>query len=274
MTKEYKLANRLYKITFFAFWFMILFSFIILFFDVFIENGKMEKFESITHHSKGYSIKARLQFNIPDTTIIYNANNRSGRISNSNNKKLNQNFIDIKSDKSLIKSYQVNEISVYNNFKNIDKLINKIEIQDRDSEIDIIVNPKNVVLKLILMSKTYLTLFLILFIVFQFKNLFKTLNQNFIFSKKLNQYIKSIGYSLLVYQLIILVLSILIMQYITRIDFNHFIPSIENSSFYFLSLYTEIDCNLLTIFVGLCLIVLSKLLEYGYEMQDENDKII
>lgn len=273
MHKKYKLANRLGIITSIAFWIMLLFSMNILFFDLFTNDGEIGSYRSISHHSKGYPIKAKIQFKIPDTTIIYKGKDKSGWITNSENNKMDKEFKNIKADKTLIKTYQINQISAYNDFNKTD-LINNVSIEGSSQEIDILVNPKDTFFKLILVFKTYSTLLTALFVLFQLKKIFKTLNKNFTFSIKLNNYIKKIGYALLSYQIIKIILSVLILQFITRIEFNHLIPSIENSNFNFMSLYSEIDFNLITIFVGLCLIILSKLLEYGYEIQEESDLII
>lgn len=273
MQKKYKLASRLCIITSIAFWFLTLFSMNILFFDIFTSNGKIGNFYSASHHSKGYPIKAKIQFKIPDSTIIYNGIDKSGSIVSSDHNKMTKEFKTIKADKNLIKTYQINKISAYNGLKKMDSL-NRVSIEGSSAEIDIIFNPKDTLFKLILIFKTYVTLLTALFVLFQLKNLFKTLNQNFKFSLKLNNYIKKIGYALLTYQIIKILISVLILQFITRIEFNHFIPSIKNSNFNFMSLYLEIDFNLMTIFVGLSLIILSKLLKYGYEIQEESELMI
>ncbi|MGV1011095.1 MAG: DUF2975 domain-containing protein [Flavobacterium sp.] len=274
MKIKYKLASRLYGISIISFVFVSLFSLNFLIFDLFTKNGKIGNLGTTAHHSKGYPIEARIQFRIPDTTIIYKGYNISGSTSNSDVKEWNNNFKKIKLDKKLKKVYQINKTTIYNDFEDTQKKFNKISTQDLDSEIEIVLNPKDYFFKAILTIKSYLSIILLLFVLYQLKEIFKRLKDNFIFNKLLNKRIKIIGYSLIAYQVARMIISIIIKQFITRIEFEHYIPSFENSNFSFMTLYTEVEYNLEILFLGLCLIVLSKLITYGYNIQQENELTI
>jgi hypothetical protein len=274
MKIKYKLASRLYGISIISFVFVSLFSLNFLIFDLFTKNGKIGNLGTTAHHSKGYPIAARIQFRIPDTTIIYKGYNISGSTSNSDVKGWNNNFKKIKLDKKLKKVYQINKTTIYNDFEDTQKKFNKIRIQDLDSEIEIVLNPKDYFFKAILTIKSYLSIILLLFVLYQLKEIFKRLKDNFIFNKLLNKRIKIIGYSLIAYQVARMIISIIIKQFITRIEFEHYIPSFVNSNFSFMTLYTEVEYNLEILFLGLCLIVLSKLITYGYNIQQENELTI
>ncbi|WP_396170283.1 DUF2975 domain-containing protein [Flavobacterium sp.] len=274
MKIKYKLASRLYGISIISFVFVSLFSLNFLIFDLFTKNGKIGNLGTTAHHSKGYPIAARIQFRIPDTTIIYKGYNISGSTSNSDVKGWNNNFKKIKLDKKLKKVYQINKTTIYNDFEDTQKKFNKIRIQDLDSEIEIVLNPKDYFFKAILTIKSYLSIILLLFVLYQLKEIFKRLKDNFIFNKLLNKRIKIIGYSLIAYQVARMIISIIIKQFITRIEFEHYIPSFVNSNFSFMTLYTEVEYNLEILFLGLCLIVLAKLITYGYNIQQENELTI
>lgn len=246
-------------------------------FECFTPNGEIGSFSSSIHHSKGYPIKARIQLDIPDTLIIYKNKslNISGAISKSDYKEWLDDFNKIKKDKQLDKTYQINKFNIYKQgFKDVTKEINNLKIQTEDSEINLIINPKDIFFKSILILKNYLTLAVLLFISYQCMNLFKQLKKNFIFDKLLNRIIKNIGFSIIIFQVVKIFVSIITIQNLSSINYQHYIPSIDNTRFNFMYLHPVIDYNIQSLFLGLSLIVLSKLLNYGYDLQNENELTI
>ncbi|MFE3867405.1 DUF2975 domain-containing protein [Flavobacterium sp. LS2P90] len=277
MRKDNKLVRVIYIISRLGYRFTQLFILSAIFFEFFTLNGEIGNFTTSAHNSKGYPIKARIQLNIPDTLIIYKSNfsSSAGVISKTDYKKYNKDFNKIKKDNRLDKTFQINNFAIYKDgFNDVSKEIDNVKIQDQDSEINIVINPKDVFFKSILMLKSYLALALLLFIAYQCMHLFKQLNKNFVFDKQLNRRIQNIGFSLILFQAVKMIVSIISMQYLSRIDYHHYIPSIDNSDFRFMNLQIEVEYNLETLFLGLCLVVLAKLLGYGYNLQNENELTI
>jgi hypothetical protein len=276
MKKNNRLVTILYIVSRISLRFTQLILLFVLVFE-FIPNGIIGNFHSTVHHSKGYPLQAKIQLNIPDTLINYkNKSSTSfGAALKTGTKQFDDNFNRIKKDNQLIKTYQVNTFEIYGSkFKDIKKEFDNVKIQNSSSELNIIVNPKNLFFKSILIVKTYSILVLILFVTYQCMHLFKELKTNFSFSRLLNQRIQNIGYSLIAFQVANMIFSIITMQFISRINYHHHLPSIKNSNFQFMNLSTTIEYNLEILFLGLCLVVLSKLLSYGYDLQNENELTI
>ena len=277
MKNNNKLITVLYILSRFGFRFLLLFIILAVFFELLTPNGEIGTFSVGAHHSKGYTVKARIQFNIPDTLIVFKGinPNRTGFITKTENLKLDEDFNKIKKDSQLDKTYQINNFTIYKDgLDDISKEIENVKIQGQDSEINIVINPKNIFFKTALMLKSYLTLALLLFICYHCMQMFKQLNKNFVFDKILIRRIQNIGFSLILFQIIEMIVSIITTQYFSRIDYYHYIPSIHNSRFRFMNLQPYIEYNIETLFLGLCLIVMSKLLSYGLNLQQENDLTI
>ena len=277
MKNNNKLVTVLYVISRLGYRLAQFFILSTIFFEFFTPHGEIGNLSSTTHHSKGYPIKATIQLSIPDTLIIFKNKvlHSSGTIAKTENKEWNEDFNRIKKDKQFNKTYQINNFNLYRDgFKDVSKEINNLKIQTQDSEINIVINPKNVFFKSILMLKSYLALALLLFITYQCMHLFKQLNKNFVFDKLLNRRIQNIGFSLIFFQAVRMIVSIITVQNLLRIDYHHYIPSIDNSRFKFMNLSPVVEYNLETLFLGLCLVVLAKLLSYGYDLQNENNLTI
>jgi hypothetical protein len=242
----------------------------------FIPEGSLGSYSTNIHHSKGYPVNAKIHLQIPDTLINYKINNQSGSIAKSNNKEFNRSFDEIKKDNSYTKTYQINSFEIYNNstLHEVKKETLNPTIQFQDSEIKVTLNPKDYFFKSILVLKNYLSLGLLLFISFQSRRLFKQLRTNFAFNDVLNQRIKNIGYSLIAYQVINFIASIITTRYLTNINYYHYFSNIDYSRFNFLNLTTSLEYNITILFLGLCCLVLAKLLKYGYDLQNENDLTI
>lgn len=273
MKNQSKLIQTLYLITTLIFWFVILFTSSALYFDIFVKDGDIGNVSAGTHHSKGYPIKAKIQFHIPDTLIIFKGTDLSGVISKYD-EKYDKEFKRIEKDSTLTKTYQIKKVSIHNDDREISADFGKYTDRQLSAEINTLVNPKDKLFKLILIFNTYLQLFFIAFIAFQFKKIFKQLKANFNFDQTLYKRIKIIGFSLIIYQLVQLLFSVFIQFKISRIEFEHFIPTVEHSSFKFMTLSTIPEFNFIPLFLGLSMLVLAKLLKYGSDLQQENELTI
>lgn len=277
MKKNNRLTTVLYILSRLAYRLTQLFVLSILFFEFFTTNGKIGSLNSSIHHSKGYPIKARIQLNVPDTLIIYKNKilNSAGTIIKTEFKPLLNDFNKIKNNKQYDKTFHVNAFNIYNNrLKDVNKNFNNLKIQNEDSEIKLVINPKNIFFKSILVLKNYLMLAVLLFITYQCMHLFKQLRENFIFNKSLYQRTRNIGFSLIIYQAIKILVSIITIQNVSYINYQHYIPTIDNSKFNLITLQPVLDYSIQTLFLGLSLIVLAKLLNYGHEIQNENELTI
>lgn len=277
MKNNNKLITVLYILSRLGFRIILLFIILAVFFEFFTPNGEIGTFSIGAHHSKGYAIKARIHLIIPDTLIVFKSinSNSSGFTTKTENLKLNEDFNKIKKDNQLHKTYQINSFTIYKDgLQDVSKQIENVKIQGSDSEINIVINPKNIFFKLVLMLKNYLALALYLFICYQCMQLFNQLKKNFVFDKILIKRIQNIGFSLIIFQVIGVIVSIFTTQNFSRIDYYRYIPSIDNSRFRFMNLEPYIEYNIETLFLGLSLIVLAKLLSYGLNLQQENDLMI
>lgn len=275
--KNITLVTVLYIISRVSYRFIQLAILLAIISELFISNGKIGNFHNTVHHSKGYPLTTRIQLNTPDTLINYkNANhNGSGFVSKSEYREDAKEFNKIHQNNNLNKTYQINQLKIYGKrFEDLNSKIEKINIQDYNSEVDVIINPKDVFFKSILILKTYLKLLLLLFITHQCMHLFLNLKNKFAFDIQLNRKIRNIGYSLIVYQSINMIASFIVTHYIWIIEYQHFIPNIKNSMFKFMSFTPVVEYNWKTLFLGLCLIVVAKLLNYGYDLQNENELTI
>ncbi|WJS95584.1 DUF2975 domain-containing protein [Flavobacterium johnsoniae] len=275
-----KTNNRLITVLYVISRLSFRFSQLILLFAIIFEcipNGTLGSWNSTMHHSKGYSITTQLQLDIPDTLITYKNEQLkiNGSVSNFYSKEHNNYFNKIKNDSTLKKKYQINTFEVRDQkYIDVKKEFKNIKIQNTNSTADVIINPKDYFLKAVLIIKSYLTLILVLFVSYQCMRLFEQLRTNFAFDILLNERIKKIGYSFIMFQVANLIISYIITQYFSNIDYFHYTDLISNGKFHFMNLKPVLEYNLQIIFLGLCLVVLSKLLNHGYNLQNENDLTI
>ncbi|WP_281231468.1 DUF2975 domain-containing protein [Flavobacterium gelatinilyticum] len=249
--------------------------FLLAVFFEFTPKGGLGHFSSTMHHSKGYPVDVKIQLNIPDTLINYRNNNENGLIIKSNNQDLQERFNKIKTDTLYSKTFQINRFEVYDNkYHEIKKEIVRPTVQYKNSEIEIILNPKDSFFKCILILKNYLSLILIMFVSLQFMRLFKELRTNFVFNDLLKKRIKNIGYSLIAYQIVNFIASLITMQYLSIIKYYHYLPNIAYSTFNFMNLTSTPEYNITILFLGLCCLVLARLLKYGSDLQNENELTI
>ena len=268
MKKKSKLAHLLFTISNVIFWVLLVFTATILLFDTFIKEGKIENFKTTAHHSIGYPVNAKMQFHHPDTLILYYGENIDGNISNYAN---NETFQKIKNDTALTKTFQINNAFIYDYNDDIASAFYKINKENLIGEINVSILPKDNFFKLILLLKTYLLLFISLFVAYQLRRIFANLKANFSFNFQISNGINCIGYSLIIFQFITTLISIFVKFKVSRINFTHYMPSIKDSMFNYLTLFIEIDFSFISVLLGLSLLLLSKLLVHGTEIQLEND---
>lgn len=276
MRNNNKLVRVIYTILNLSFWLFTLIITMIIVFDLFVEKGDYENIRTSPHHSEGYKISSQIQFHIPDTVIKFKSinGNKSGNISYSENRSFKKSYEEISNDSLLQKTYLINEVKLNNEFEDITHGFYKINSEHLSAEINIPINPKDNVFKIILILNAYLPILLLLYITFQLKIIFLNLKNNFKFNNELYKRIKLIGYSLIIFQTLLILISIFIRYKITSIDFIHYIQNTENSIFKFMTLNVDINFDFIPFLIGSCLLILSNLLKYGNNIQEENELTI
>ncbi|WP_417369343.1 DUF2975 domain-containing protein [Flavobacterium beibuense] len=146
---------------------------------------------------------------------------------------------------------------------------------DRESTLlmrgEINIKPKNIFHKTILIVKYYLLFILGIFITWHIREFFKKLSIDFKFSPKHKKHLNTIAYSIMSFELLKFIVSLINKAYISNIKSIIYVPSIRDSNYTLLNFKITYDINLLPFFLGAIIICISKLLEYGQQLQEEND---
>jgi hypothetical protein len=199
----------------------------------------------------------------------------SGTISNTDDFEEKDEFNKIKTNTTFKKTYEVNKYKIwgFKNQRSTNKIVT-IQPQNSTSEVSITVNPKGVFFKSILLLKTYLVRVLLLFICYQFMLLFRQLKNNFNFDPLLTKIIRRIGFAILTLQILQIIVSLFTMYHLTNIDYYHYVSTNPNFKFNFMRLDIVPEYDTIQIFIGLGLLLLAKLLDYGNALQQESDLTI
>lgn len=158
-----------------------------------------------------------------------------------------------------------------------DKVItdNYENFDDRESTLvmrgDINIKPKSIVHKTILIVKQYFLFLLGIFITWQIREFFRQLSIDFRFSRKLKKYLNTIAYSIMAYELLKFIVSLINKAYISNIKSVIYTPAIAGSDYTILNFKITYDINLMPFFAGAIILCISKLLDYGQQLQEENE---
>jgi hypothetical protein len=279
--RKYRLVSRLYYISGVAFLLFGLHFITIIAMDIFQEKP----FENVTFspsHITGYTMAAHLEVKTFDSIVNYKRIDstvnpplsESGEIVIENGK--NDGFERSKIDSILKDSaYKKTIISQTKELRHgVDEAnLGTAELGPGQIEASISVKSKNIWLTILLAIRNYATGCCILFILFQLTLLFRRLKNNFSFNQNLSRAIWLIGNALLLYQLLFLITGILVDQFLEYVKYSETVEGIFTNK-EIMSLHITYDVSLTMVFIGLSLVVLSKLLEYGYELQEDNDLTI
>ncbi len=248
--------------------------------DIF-QTKPFENFTSMPNHVTGYSMAANIRVNTFDTLINY----RRGRVGSNGFESGSitlKNGVDQLSDKEKIGSILTStayEKAIIRQTKYVhsDSEFNvnpgNVELAPVTAKGYVLIKPKDIRLTLLLALRNYATTACILFILFQLTRLFKRLKNNFSFNSYLSRTIWLIGNCLLAYQMLLFITGMIVTSFIENITYTEKIAGLPGSK-QVISMNISYDVSLITLFTGLALVVFSKLLNYGYELQQENELTI
>jgi Protein of unknown function (DUF2975) len=248
--------------------------------DIF-QTKPFENFTSMPNHVTGYTMAANIRVNTFDTLINY----RRGRVGSNGFESGSitlKNGVDQWSDKKKIGSILTStacEKAIIRQTKDVhsDSEFNvnpgNVELAPVTAKGYVLIKPKDIRLTLLLALRNYATTACILFILFQLTRLFKRLKNNFSFNSYLSRTIWLIGNCLLAYQILLFITGMIVTSFIENITYTEKIAGLPGSK-QVISMNISYDVSLITLFTGLALVVFSKLLNYGYELQQENDLTI
>lgn len=226
-----------------------------------------------------FSVPVEFYLSTNDTTIRYASkysDSKSGVISTTKgfDKDSKEMFNKTKSNPDYIKDYYVNNLIVKSDLNDITNQFDVVNFSRFEGLCEI--SPKEPKNKILLYFDKYIRYIFIFILVYQFYILFKTLNNNFIFNRKLQIKMLKIGYLFLIcfiYGIVIkfLFLSIfhnIILENIIIADSKIFKQEILNAKI------VPISLDYSYLLIGLTFVIFSKLFGYGYEVQKDNDQII
>lgn len=272
MKQKNRLASRLYIIAMIAFYGYVLFAAHIIFCDLFITPTA--NFTTIPNHNYGYAVPVDIQLNQPgDTTMVYHnaERSKSGQMTTSKHftngdKKM---FKDILNDSAYSKTLTVDSLTMRGRNKFINKEFDNISIMKSSGYA--VLNPKDLGIKLFLAVRNYLFMFSLIYVLWLTLGFFKSLKNDFSFNRTVSRKLLIIGNVILCYQLINFVLCLIITQFYWHIRVES-ITSSQKTEMY--SLIPSTEFNLGLVILSLALIVISRLLNYGHDLQEENELTI
>ncbi|PZR23834.1 MAG: hypothetical protein DI539_02345 [Flavobacterium psychrophilum] len=274
MKQKNRLASRLYLLTTIAFYGAALFAAYIIVWDLFITPT--DSFFTVPNHNYGYTVPVKIQLNqASDSTLTYhNADrSRSGVISTAKHydAETRELFYSRLKDSSYTKTLTVDMATMYGDHKVINNEFGTIRVMS--SEGQLILNPKNIGLKLLLAIKNYLYMIVMLYVLWQSRLFFKPLMHNFSFSKNVSRKLWIVGNAILCYQLLNWVLCLIIERFYWHVKVESLQPGTGNRTEMY-TLYPDTEFNLGLVILSLSLIVISRLLDYGNDLQEENELTI
>jgi hypothetical protein len=276
MKQKNRLASRLYIIASVAFFGTVLFAAHIIFCDIFITPTS--DFTTVPNHNYGYSIPVDIQLNQPgDMTLKYYNDDRSkgGEVTYTpkySTLKDKEEFERALNDSNFEKKLTVDRITVRdNNLKVTTSEFDNINIIKAKGHA--VINPQNFGFKLLLAIRDYLFLLALLWSFWLIRAFFKSLKDEFSFSAKTSRRLLLTGNVILCYQVINWLLCVAIKQfYISMTVVSDVVNANLKTEMY--TLYADAEFNLGLVILSLSLIVISRLLNYGHDLQEENELTI
>jgi len=273
MKQKNRLASRLYIITTAAFVIVAIFTAYIVVCDIFVKPTN--SLTSFPNHNYGYTVPVKIQLNQPgDSTLTYHNSDhsKSGQMTTSKHftnedKKM---FQEILKDAAYSKTLIIDSLTMRRDNKIINKEFENTAILKADGYM--ILNPKNLGIKFLLAAKNYLLLFAILFVLWSSRKFFKALTKDFSFSSTVSRRLWIIGNAILCYQVINWVLCLIIQDIYDYIRVESKPTLGHHTEMYVI--YPDTEFNLGLVVLSLALIVISRLLDYGNDLQKENELTI
>lgn len=276
--RRYRLVSRLYYISGTL---LVLFSInllVLICFDIF-HTKALKDFTLMPNHVTGYTMPAYLQVNTFDSLVRFERKVgvggslsgaftiRNGEHGDYGDYNMDSILHDPKYNKTIITQTK----EVRNGIDSVNP--GEVELGPGQIEAGMLIKPESIWLRLVLIVRNYSSAVCIFIVLFLLTRMFKKLTNDFTFNQTLGRSIWLIGNVLLIYQVVVLITGILADQYLEYVTVTENIPGVPFTREVY-SMHLTYGVNLLTVFIGLALVVLSKLLQYGYELQEENELTI
>jgi hypothetical protein len=278
--RKYRLVSRLYYISAGLLALAILLTAITLVFDIF-QKDPYKNFTFMPNHITGYTLPVKMNVTTFDTLVSYERlrgeHTSSGRgsviLKTANNPETERlEAYSILNDPNYSKTIITQSKQVHSD-DDFNVNIGEIDIAPLSAEGFILVRPDSFWFILLLAIQNYATYAVVLFVLLQLTLLFRRLKNNFTFDVSLSRSIWLIGNSLLVYQFLLFITGIIVENYISSVIFTETAAGLYKDR-QIISLSISFGGSIIMIFSGLALVVLSKLLNYGHELQQENELTI
>jgi hypothetical protein len=270
--KKHKLVSTLFVISTICFWFCIIWLSFIVGYDVFADAKINDNFKVTPNHVTGYSVPVKIQLNRHDNIVNYVGPNQSGSIS----------MKDLKAD-----NHELLRQNLFYNRKNYGYTLINSQLQPSNSNViqvsetdtarlegvtgNLIISPGNTSLRLLLAIRNYGLAVTTILILWYLRKFFKSLNQKFEFNESAQRKIRLIALLILGYQFLTFAITTMISYIGNSFTNNITVGDVKLISY---SVHASQELNLTLILVALSLLVISKLLSYGYQLQQENDLTI
>jgi Protein of unknown function (DUF2975) len=250
-------------------------------------------------NKNGYSIPVNMTItNKPDTFISINVKTNNGELSTgyssseSKERGFHQYNIDslLKLDSVKTKMYLYKWVAVpmpdnnitgwggkdnYELFENgIKRRSIDVSFESIHETVQIKAKGKNKWQNLILAFESYFNVIMWIFVCYQLLKIFNSLHSKLSFVENLHKRIKIIGLIIISSQLILFAYGFVYLQIFGSITLDHAFPPDENYNGVFMQFNPTSSANFSYVLVGLALLVLSQLFQYGQQLQKENDLTI
>lgn len=267
MASNINILKRVYNLSRVGFWLYLVFVAYIIYDDVY--KAVTPPVKGSPEYVTAFTLPVHLQLhNVSDTIIKYH-----GPESSEVHIKNGFSFTDRKEINRILNDTAYHKTIVTNAFYQRNKKDMPIASAPATATAEVEVIPQSMWMKLLLCLRWYSQPLIALFIVFMVYRSAKLLYEDFAFSQKLSRYIMYIGNAVIVRQCILLFADWLISN---RLHNTTLLRSegelLAREDVLTASFTTEF--NLLYMFLGLCIISLSRLLYHGYQLQQENELTI
>ncbi|MCT4588428.1 MAG: DUF2975 domain-containing protein [Carboxylicivirga sp.] len=272
----------LLKIVNAGFWLSLLMLILSIVFDVFTSDGELGTFYVGNHHSQGYSIPVKTRISFPDSTLQYDliqkefGNQRYGgslHFHNRHNEGNDSLMRVFESHGCTLQSVTRNQFSdTYFGPKNeVATFSFKPELESKGY---LRANTSIWHLKMLLLINAYLGLTFSVLIFHHLGQLFDLLSRDLSFSKYIYERINKVGFLLLAYVVIQLLISYTLVRSCNNIWFSSFTDGRYTSLPFTLDVSPRLVFDFTWFILGLSLIGLTGLFKKGVSLQSENELTI
>lgn len=134
----------------------------------------------------------------------------------------------------------------------------------------VVLNPKHTGSKIVLAVKNYLFPLMLLYILWLVRSFFKQLSKEFTFSEGASKKLLHIGYAILGYQFINAALCLAILNVYGLIQ----VVSTDGKATPLYNFNPDVEFDFRMLLLSLSLILMSRLFNHGYQLQEENNLTI